>query len=472
MKNVVFIMCDQLRLDALGIYGNNICKTPNIDALFEYGTIFENMFTAYPACAPNRCAIATGKWPKINGMVGNGYILPESETTMMDVFKRNGYSTYGVGKMHFGPQWEYDMDDSGKGAINPQPVSLPWHGFDQCMITEDHRIGPYADYLTGQGLDPWADVHSFSWGKQHTTQPSPYPEEHYQTTWTTDRTLDYLKEHDQDKPFFMWVSYVDPHHPFNPPAPYDTMYNPDEMPLPVFREGEHDNRPSVFMNKFKGRMVNHEQCDLSALSDHEWQEITAYYYGMVTLIDKNIGRIVSHLKATGQFDNTIFVFTTDHGETLGDHHLLFKNFPFDCVTRVPFMVRQPDDRSRRRESTLCRSLEVMPTLVELAGLSLREKLNGFSLMPYIDSDSEPELFEDILIEHSVHQTIRSKKYRMTVYHNEACGELYDLANDPDNLFNLWDDREYQQVKNELLGRLVGKLYFEIINPEFTSAGLC
>lgn len=465
-------MCDQLRLDALGIYGNDICKTPNIDSLFSRGIVFEEMFTTYPACAPNRCAIATGKWPKINGMVGNGYILPESETTMMDVFRRNGYTTYGVGKMHFAPQWEHDMDDTGKGANNPQPDSLPWHGFDKCLITEDHRVGPYADYLAEQGLDTWDDVHSFSWGKQHTTQASPYPEEHHQTTWTTDRTIDFFDNHDRSNPFFMWVSYVDPHHPFNPPAPYDTMYKPEDMPVPVYREGEHDNRPFKFMEKLKGMMVNHEQVDLSTFTDHDWQKVVAYYYGMITLIDKNIGRIVSHLKETGQFDNTIFVFTTDHGEILGDHHLLFKSFPFDSVTRVPFMVRRPGDVEQRRQSTLCRSMDIMPTLLDLAGVPFDKKLNGKSLKPYINSDSEPELFDDILIEHSAHQTIRSKKYRLTVYHNDACGELYDLEKDPDNLFNVWDDPEYQQIKNELTGRLVAKLYNEIVNPEFEKAGLC
>ena len=472
MQNVVFIMCDQLRLDALGLYGNDICKTPNIDALFKRGTVFDNMFATTPVCAPNRGAIATGKWPRINGLVCNGYILPETETTMMDVFRRNGYITYGVGKMHFGPQWELEMDDNGKGAIDPQPASLPWHGFDHCLITEDHRVGPYADYLSERGLSTWKDVHSFSYGKQHIVQTSPYPEKDHQTTWITDRTLDFIRQHNRSNPFFMWVSYVDPHHPFNPPAPYDTMYDPKDIPAPVYREGEHDNRPCMFMEKFKGMISNHEQCDLSAFSDQDWQKIIAYYYGMISLIDKNIGRIVSHLKATGQFDNTIFVFTTDHGEILGDHHLLFKNFPFDCVTRVPFMVRSPGDTTQRRESALCRSLDIMPTMIDLAGLPLEEKINGISLKPYLDSDSEPERFQDILIEHCVHQTIRSRKYRLTVYHNEACGELYDLEKDPQNLFNLWDDREYQQVKNELLGRLVGKLYFEINNPQFAKAGLC
>lgn len=472
--NVLFIMCDQLRKDALGIYGNDVIKTPNIDSLFEKGVIFSNMFAAHPVCAPNRGAIATGKWPKINGLVSNGYVLPESEITMMDVFRSNGYTTYGVGKFHFTPTWLKDWDEKGKGAVSPQPkpFQMPHYGFDHCLITEDNRMGPYSEYLKRNGLDPWKDLHSFSIRKQHFTQASCYLEEHHQTTWITDRSIEYFKKHDKKKPFFMWTSYVHPHHPFNPPKPYDTMYNPLDIPPPIYKEGEHEKRHDGFRNKFYGKIKSHEQFNPSVLKNNDWQRIKAYYYGMVSQIDKNVGRIMDTLKEIGLFDNTIFVFSSDHGEMLGDHHLMFKPFPFDCVTSVPFLIKTPDMHSGRKCNILCRSLEIMPTLLDVVGLTKPEFLNGISLIDYVNFGSSKELFDDILIEQMLHHSIRSKKYRLTIYHNYGQGELYDLEQDPDNFNNLWDDDNYRQLKENLISQLIQKMYKEVIDPKFRKVGMC
>jgi len=472
-RNVLFITCDQLRKDALEIYDNNVIKTPNIDATFRDGIKFTNMFAVNPVCAPNRGVIATGKWPKVNGLVANGYMLPHDEPTMMHVFRNNGYVTYGVGKMHFTPQWQFDMDETGKGVINPQPQlhELPHYGFDHCMITEDNRVGPYADYLKTHGYDLWEDLHSFSLSKQHLTQASPYPEEHHQTTWITDRVLDYLKTHDREKPFFMWLSYVDPHHPFNPPKPYDTMYNPKDMPLPVYQEGEHEKRNESFKKIYHGEGKKpHERVDFSRFKDSDWQRIKAYYYGMISLIDKNIGRLIRYLKDTGELENTILVFTADHGETLGDHHLLFKDLPFDCVTAMPFLVKTPDMKEAKTVDILCRSLEIMPTILALASLSKPEFLNGVSLIEQI-KNTPKELFENILIENITMKTVRSRKYRLTVFQEYDKGDLYDLAKDPHNLENLWDNEAYKDVKDYLISQLIARLD-EVVDPHFRKIARC
>lgn len=468
------LMCDQLRRDALGVYGNGVVKTPNIDRLFEKGMIFSNMFAAHPVCSPNRGAIATGRWPKVNGLVFNGYVLPDSETTMMDVFHKNGYTTYGVGKMHFAPQWGFDWDEKGKGAINPHPAreELPFHGFDHCALTEDNRIGPYGDYLKEHGFDVWQDDHSFTY-PQHRCKASPYPEEHHQTTWITDRSIDFLRQHDMAKPFFMWTSYVHPHHPFNPPKPYDTMYAPEDMPLPPYREGEHENRPECYMDCFLGRSYSHCQLESPKMKDIDWQRVIALYYGMISLIDKNVGRIVDYLKSIGEFENTIFVFTSDHGELLGDHHLLYKSFPFDSVTSVPFMVKTPEMVSGGKCGALARSLDIMPTLLELADMDFQPDMNGVSFAAHVNGTRSDDVFEDILIEQPSHHSIRSKKYRLSIFHKHATGgELYDLENDPHNFHNLWNDPESQKIKDELIGRLVGKIYSEVVNPEFKKVGMC
>lgn len=472
-KNVLLIMCDQLRKNALGIYHNKKVQTPNIDALFEKGTLFSNMFAAHPVCAPNRGAIATGRWPKVNGLVFNAYVLPETETTMMDVFRENGYLTYGIGKMHFSPQWENDWDEKGKGAINPQPKpqEMPHYGFDFCAITEDQRVGPYAEYLKKHGYSEWEDDHSFTF-PQNRCISSPYPEEHHQTTWITDRSIKFLKKHDKSKPFFMWTSFVDPHHPFNPPKPFDTLYHPDEMPLPLYKEGEHELRPRCYMNEFTGSNKNHCQLDSRKMKDSDWQKTIALYYGMISLIDKNIGKLVDYLKSIGEYKNTIFVFTSDHGELLGDHHLLYKSFPFDCVTSVPFLVKTPEMKQRHHCDILCQSLDIMPTILDLAGIEYQLPLNGKSLHKHVTRKTNEELNEEILIEQYVHHTIRSKKYRLSIFHNFAKGELYDLENDPENFHNLWSEPEYQDIKDGLISKLVKKMYKEVVDPRFKKHGKC
>lgn len=472
-KNVLFICCDQLRCDALGIYGNKVVKTPNIDRLFGEGVKFTNMFAAHAVCAPNRGAIATGRWPKVNGLVFNAYVLPQEETTMMDVFRLHGYSTYGIGKMHFSPQWLNDWDSNGRGAVSPQPEpwQFPWLGFEHCSLTEDNRIGPYADYLKANGFDEWDDLHSFSMGKQHCTQASPYPEEHHQTTWITDRSIDFLKSRDKSKPFFMWTSYVDPHHPFNPPAPFDTMYAPEDMPPPIYKEGEHDKRSELFARYATGANMGHCTYDGESMTDRDWQRIKAYYYGMISLIDKNVGRLVDYLKEIGEYDNTIFVFTSDHGEMLGDHHLLYKPTPFDCVTRVPFLIVGAGVDSKDVD-VLCRSLEIMPTILDAAGLVKPEFMNGISLIDHLQqSDVEPP-FDNIVIENIDYHTLRDKKYRLSIYHQYSQGELYDLENDPENFNNLWNDEAYKEIKESMTSCLVRKIYNEMVDPKFQKVGMC
>lgn len=468
-RNVVYITCDQLRKDALGIYGNETIRTPNIDALFARAAVFDGMHCASPVCAPNRGAIATGRWPRNNGLIYNGFILPRTETTMMEVFRTNGYATYGAGKMHFEGQWDFEHDaDTGQGAVNPQPApdQFPHYGFEKGVFTEDSRVGPYADYLREHGLDPWADAHSYRPGVNHVALTSPYPEEHYQTTWITNHALEFIADHPAgEKPFFLWLSYVDPHHPFNPPEPWASMYDPADMPLPAFREGEHDKRPDAIRDKAFAGPLGGWYWNCSTLPDRHWQEVKAKYYGMISMIDDQIGRVVQDLKDRGLFDDTIFVFNSDHGEFLGDHHLIFKGYDFGCVSNVPFMVATPEMRERRDIPTLCRSLEVMPTLLDLAGLEVPDGLDGRSLAGQWDAPEE--IFPHIHIEQDVSQrnldgwtSIRSHRHRLTIYPNETCaesgliGELYDLEKDPGEFENRWRDPEYQDIKEFLIAELM------------------
>jgi arylsulfatase A-like enzyme len=482
--NILLLMCDQLRKDALGCYGNPVVRTPHVDALAEGGVRFEHMYAAYPVCAPNRASIITGRYPSVHRLRTNGQRLPEGEVTLMEVLRDAGYATYGAGKMHFGPQWEWPADGQPikdpdpSTAISPQPPddAYPWYGFDRVALTEDHRMGPYGDYLAAHGYDVWDELHSASY-PQSATVRSPFPEEHHQTTWITDRAIEFLAERrPAGQPFFLWTSYVHPHHPFNPPAPYDTMYDPAEMPLPVWDEAEVARWPEAYRRKFYALGEGHEAVGLNRFTAADWQRIRAYYYGMVTQIDANIGRLLDLLRARGELDNTIVLFTADHGENLGDHRLLFKGTTYDCVTNVPAIFYWPVGlRSRgahvpRARDLLCSSIDLMPTLLELASVPAPDPspMQGRSLAPALGDPAAAAagrvVRDALLIENQgLRRSVRTRDALLTWHGAGLRGELYDTAADPHCLVNLWDAPQAAARQAALLDTLI-RLMAENVDP--------
>jgi arylsulfatase A-like enzyme len=463
-RNVLFITADQLRKDALGCYGSPIVQTPTIDRLAAGGVRFENAYAAYPVCAPNRASIVTGRTPTVHRLRANGMRLPTSERTLMQVLRSHGYGTYGAGKMHFGPQWPWPPDGQPISdpdlslALNPQPPegAFPWYGFEATQLTEDHRVGPYGEYLARHGYDLSKELHSASY-PQHATVRSPFPEEHHQTTWITERAIDFLQAHPDERPFFLWVSYVHPHHPFNPPAPYDTLYDPGEMPLPVWDPQEVENWPTAYRKKYFARSGGHEAVGMCDLGDEEFQRIKAYYYGMVTQIDRNIQRLLETLAAQGRMEETLIVFSADHGENLGDHHLLFKSTTYEPVTSVPLIVSWPGcPQAGATRDLLASSIDIFPTLLDLLGLPTPEPspIQGTSLAPALD-DAALRLREALLIENpGARRTIHTEQAFLTWHGWGEQGELYDLRTDPDCLRNLWDAPQAAALQEELLQRLV------------------
>ena len=471
--NVLFLMADQMRADALGCYGNTVVQTPNLDALAAHGVRFERMFGAYPVCAPNRASIVTGRYPSVHRLRANGMRLLHSEVTLMQVLREHGYATYGTGKMHFGPQWHFPadggpiIDPDPATAISPQPGDdeYPWYGFERVALTEDHRMGPYGEYLAAHGYNVWDELHSASY-PQSATERSAFPKEHHQTTWITDRAIDMLDDHPGDRPFFLWVSYVHPHHPFNPPAPYDTMYRPQDMPLPIWDEGEVAGWPEAYRRKHCALGGEHEAVGLDGFTDDDWRRVKAYYYGMVSQIDTNVGRLMDTLRRQGQLENTVIAFTTDHGENLGDHHLLFKGTTYDCVTRVPFVVSWPGCESPGEvRSPLCSSIDIMPTVLDLTGVPYPEPspMQGRSLLPAI-GDAGVGGREALLIENAgVRRSVCTENALLTWHGQGERGELYDLASDPDCFRNLWNKPEAKGLQSELMDTLV-RLMAENVDP--------
>jgi arylsulfatase A-like enzyme len=266
-----------------------------------------------------------------------------------------------------------------------------------------------------------------------------------------------LEVHPDDSPFFLWVSYVHPHHPFNPPKPYDTMYDPADMPPPVWHPGEVELWPDAYRRKYFAHGDGHEAVGLNTFTDEDWARIKAYYYGMVSQIDKNIGRILDRLEKSGVLENTIIVFTSDHGENLGDHHLLFKGTTYDCVTNVPFILATPDRKGAgESRDLLCSTIDLTPTLLDLAGVPTPDPnpIQGQSLAGTLESP-DLRLRDALLIENGgVRRSVRAETALLTWHGQGLRGELYDLQNDPDCLVNLWDDPAASELQSELLDTLI------------------
>ncbi|MBL4701646.1 MAG: sulfatase-like hydrolase/transferase [Phycisphaeraceae bacterium] len=477
--NILLITCDQLRCDALGCYDNPVIKTPHIDQLAKDGIRFDQTFTASPVCSPNRASMATGRYPSVHGLRTNGLVLPDTELTFMEVLRLHGYATYASGKMHFGPQWRFPpngepfVNPTPDLAVNPQPSpeKMPWYGFEKVAITEDNRVGPYADYLTERGYDVWADPHSFSY-PQHACVRSVCPEEHSQTAWTADQSISFINEHDNSKPLFCWTSFVHPHHPFNPPAPYDTMYDPKDMPLPAWRDGEDALWPKAYIEHYTRTKGSHEAIGMFRLTDADWQRVKAYYYGMISLIDKQVGRLKDALRKQGMLDNTIIVFTSDHGEMLGDHHMVFKGSSYDCVTRVPMIITRPDkSQAGHRREALANSIDLMPTILDLANAPIPPSVQGQSLVGVMD-DPKQVTRDAVLIEHPfLRRSVRTDDALLTWHGENTCSELYDLILDPDCQKNLWGQSDAKQLQDKMLHKLI-RLMVNYHDPLPLQVGPC
>ncbi|MBN1837085.1 MAG: sulfatase-like hydrolase/transferase [Spirochaetales bacterium] len=468
--NILLISADQLRRDALGIYANRVIRTPHIDGLGAEGVVFDSCVCQNPYCMPSRWSIFTGRYPRSHGVRENGVLFKPEETTLATVLRDNGYRTGAFGKMHLTPQLHAAYEDEHWPADD--------FGFQVKHLTNDNKSGEYLDELKQK--DKAAYEHVLKQGKEkikedlasaaeRTFDLAPQvwenriPAELHQSNWIADKFIEFLDE-DRKGPFFSWVSFVDPHHPFDPPEPYASMYDPARMPLPLRRQDEFADKPEHFTRMLRGYSPGNEKYDFPTISDEGWQTIKARYYGMVSLIDDAVGRIVAKLKSLGVLENTIIVVTADHGELLGDHGILFKGpFHYDCLIRIPMIVKWGDRLcGGTRISEITQHIDLMPSLLTYAGLGVPDGVQGRFLQPLIDGD-HGSAYPYALVEHDNMawgfniKTLRSRDWRMTYYAGRSFGELYDLNQDPHEFVNLWDDPEHRSVKEELKTALLDRL---------------
>jgi arylsulfatase A-like enzyme len=484
--NIVVICADQHRADSLGAYGNRVCRTPALDRLAQQGTLFERCFVQNPVCMPQRASLMTGCLSRNTGVRTNGIPLRTDLPTLASVLQQAGYRTGAVGKLH--------LKNQSEGV-----AQAPHYGFQQVANVEDSRVGPYLDwalahfpeyegYLIGTLFNLptneryWEGRRDFrreylqareryvkpleisatcNWGFGHY---SPLPEQAHHNVWIADRVIDYLQQTPAAEPFFLWVGFVHPHNPCDPPRRFRELYPPDAVEPRIHRDGEEALWPPHHRaaHRYYGRFTA-----------SDWRILRALYYGCVTFMDQEIGRILAAMEQRFDMRHTIVLFTADHGEILGDHGLCGKSaYHYDSCIRVPLIGRWDGQwAAGRRERTLVESTDLMPTLLAAAGSEEPPVMDGRSFLPLLAGAPYPDARGHAFAESYAGapedpspmpvtwaRTIRTDRWRATFYPNADYGELFDLDNDPREVFNVWFRPESRPVIEEhrrlLLDRLI------------------
>jgi len=501
--NFLFFITDQHRADWLGCAGHLVVKTPYIDTLAAKGTLFEDFHVATPVCMPNRASLMTGRMPSVHGLRYNGCTLPARANTFVDVLAAGGYQTASIGKSHLQPffdgvpkrdedysdrlipdAWKrdtsnYAQEQPGQYTTeDPYAFELPYYGFQKVDVVTGHgdRCGGHYQQWFRQACTNWRELtdpanelpHNYTCPQAYRT---PIPEDLYPTTWIADRAIDYVSScTEKSDPFFAFVSFPDPHHPFNPPGKYWDMYSPDQFdPDLPYKAHKNPTPPMEFLTERWQQGLGPEIPQSAFRTDRQHiKEAMALTAGMITMIDDQIGRVINALKESGQYDNTVIIFTSDHGDYLGDFDLLFKGaLPFRSVTQVPMIWADPDATRPSKSHALASTIDVSASMLERAGLLPYHGMQGKSFLGCLETEDSHR--DALLIEYNDGasrlgfvpparvRSLRTREWRFTTYSGLDWGELYDLSADPQETQNLWDDPAFASIKAELSLKLIDHL---------------
>jgi arylsulfatase A-like enzyme len=481
--NILWICTDQQRYDTIGALGNPHVHTPNIDRLAAEGVAFSHAFCQTPICTPSRASFLTGMYPStIHACVnGNGF-WGEAAPLITKLLADAGYDCGLAGKLHL---------SGAQGRIEPRPQEDGYRVFHW-----SHH--PADDWPEGHAYREWVEARGESLRRLY-EHPERIPPALHQTSWCADMAIAFI-EADRDGPWLMSVNTFDPHAPFDPPQDYLDRFDPAKLPGPLFRESDFEAQARLASVEFQSRPHYPDSFRAS--------EVKAAYYAMIELIDDNVGRMLAALDRCGQRENTIVIFTSDHGETLGDHGLMLKGCRFyEGLVRVPLIISWPGHfREGLVSDALVELTDIAPTLMEASGLPKPARTQGRSLLPILTGGADPHFHRQFVrseyyyalnpanlseynkrvegtlrtntgttalspndrpfVEGSYATMIRNRRYKLVVYHGHDVGELFDLEEDPGEFTNLWDSPDHAELRFALMKRSFDALAFAVdIGPE-------
>ena len=502
-RKILFVTTDQQRYDTLGCNGGTLARTPVIDSLAADGIRYERAVPQSVVCMPSRSTMLTGQHPSTHGVWMNGVPLPVDAPSVAAVLRRAGYRTALVGKAHFEPF----LDPFGKYVENSlarrglETDEQPWfdgstgphRGFEHLEFATHGAAGPlhYARWLAANHpeaigmfypvLNGALEVNEAGGGDTGAPQAhhNPIPKEWYHTDWVADRTIGWLDSLSDDDDWFCWMSFPDPHHPWDPPASEVGRIDWRDVELPAGypqtaaeRERILDGKPRHWRLWYDGVLVSNYEAPArwvpATLTADQVREVNARNAVECELIDEALGRVMAAVARRGWSDDVDVIFTTDHGELQGDFGLLFKGpYHVDGLMRLP-LVWRPAPSAGRTPAVVTRPVglvDLAPTFCAIAGLTAEPWMQGTSL-PVDDADATARGFERVLTEWdselfgvAMHlRTITRDGWVCTVYepgyvHDGSEGELYSLADDPHQQHNLWDDPAYRPTRDDLVADL-------------------
>ncbi len=444
-QNIILIMTDQQHYDSLGANGTQEARTPNIDSLASGGIRFTRHFVTNPVCSPSRGSIMTGKYISEHGLWANGCTLPEGNITIPKALKKAGYRTAHFGKLHL----TNILNREGKH---------PAYGFDICEVSEGDQ------HLQNDVWGSWLQEKNPELHKAYFEQEEQMPhqegyknildEAHHLSTFITDRAVDWLdKQQDPDSPFFLSVGYFDPHHHFNPCDPYYTYFEDADVSEAKYDPESKRTRPEHLRGRI-GETVNAD----------EIRKMRRAFHAMMMHIDTCVGRIIESLKKTGRTEDTVILFTSDHGDMQGNHNMYFKGpMMLDDLLRVPFIIS--DFGNTLQTGTveeLTSGVDILPTVCLLAGAEIPDQVSG---KPIINRDGTlfPEGIRDYILAEwdndknsadDCVRCLRTKSEKLVYYPGKDFGEFYDLAVDPEEFYNKYSDESckghVERMKEKLL----------------------
>lgn len=466
--NVLWICTDQQRWDTLGCYGNELVSTPNLDRLAAQGVKFERAYCQSPVCTPSRASFLTGRYPRTTRCRQNGQYIPADEKLVSRLFADAGYACGLSGKLHLSPC------NAAVAPVIEQRIDDGYAEFHWSHHPDhDWPANEYGEWLRNQGTR-----YSRAAFRGSNYVEAGMPAHQHQTYWCAEKAIDFIEScADFQMPWLFSVNIFDPHHPFDPPPELLETYldRLDAVPLPNYLPGELDDKPAYQQIDHRGAYGGNAGFPYDEMSADDHRLVRAAYWAMCDLIDQQVGRMLDALERTGQLDNTIVIFMSDHGEMLGDHGIYLKGpYFYEPAIRVPLIVSWPGAiPGGRSVPEMVELLDLAPTLLEAAGLDPYPGIQGRSLWPFLSEahgtlPKRHDVYSEYYNAMPWHRDptaqatmLRTDRHKLVAVHSLDTGELYDLDEDPDETHNLWDDPSHQAIKGQLLGRLADRMAWTV-----------
>jgi len=446
--NILWICTDQQRWDTIHALGNKHIRTPNVDRLAAEGVAFTRCYAQSPICTPSRACFLTGCYPTTIHVNRNGNeYFPCPERLITRMLAEAGYDCGLSGKLHIA---------AAHGRVEPRSADgyrfYKWshHPYPEEFWPNEHH--DYQRWLEEQDVN-WDEAYGPRGGLFHTGIEARY----HQTTWCANEAVAFISEQ-RDGPWLMSVNPFDPHPPFDPPPEFMERMDVESIRLPLFQ-------PEEMESQLAFKEIDHQTKEPQSPHEYDARQMVAAYYAQIELIDDQVGRMLEALEATGQREDTIVIFTSDHGEMLGDHGLTQKGCRFyEGAVRVPLVLSWPGHfKAGLRSDALVELTDLPVLLMQATRLPVPDHVQGKSILPILAGEADPGRHRDFVrCEYHDAMPVRNAsranmifdgRYKLIVYHGHDVGELYDLAEDPQEFRNLWDDPSSEGIKWDLMKRI-------------------